>query len=97
MLENFFGGNEIEKSVDIHIMSILQEMDGQESSTEVYQRNLGYLERLSEIKTEQRRSLVSRDTIALVVGNLAGILLIIIYEQKHVMTSNGLKQLIKPR
>lgn len=97
MLENFFGGSEIDLSIDVQIKSILQEMDEQESSTEDYNRNLGYLERLSEIKTEQRRNLVSRDTIALVVGNLTGILLIIIYEQKHVMTSNGLKQLIKPR
>ena len=97
MLKKLFGDKLIEKSVDDQIKSILQEMDGQEASTEDYHRNLGYLERLNQIKTEQRRTLVSRDTITLVVGNLAGILLIIIYEQKHVMTSKGFNQLIKPK
>lgn len=97
MLENLFGDNSMEKSIDIQIESVLQEMDGQDGSTEEYLRNLGYLERLTQIKTEQRRTLVSRDTIAMIVGNLAGILLIIVYEQKHVMTSKGFNQLIKPK
>jgi hypothetical protein len=96
MLEKIFGDNTIEKSVDIQIEAILIEMNTQDGASEEYQRNLGYLERLSQVKTEQRRSMVSRDTVAMIAGNLAGILLIIVYEQKHVMTSKGFNQLIRP-
>lgn len=97
MLESFFGDDSIEKAIDIQIESILIEMDGIGSSTDEYLRCLGYLERLNQVKTQQRRGPVSRDTIALIVGNLAGILLIVIYEQKHVMMSKGFNQLIKPK
>lgn len=96
MLEKIFGDDRIEKSVDAQIESILLEMDHQTGGSEDYLRNLGYLERLSQVKADQRKTLVSRDTIALVLGNLAGILLIIVYEQKHVMTSRGFNQLIRP-
>ena len=45
---------------------------------------------------ERQHHRVSPDTIALVLGNLAGILIIVAYEQKHVMTSKAMG-FIKPK
>jgi hypothetical protein len=33
----------------------------------------------------------------MILGNLMGILVIVAYEQKHVMTSKGFSQLIRPK
>jgi hypothetical protein len=56
---------------------------------------LSYLERLTKLKAERRRGKVSPDTIAMVVGNLAGILVVVAYEQKHVMTSKAMALLLR--
>jgi hypothetical protein len=46
---------------------------------------MGHLERLSKMKAEKRRNPISLDTVAIVTANLAGILIIVAYEQKHVI------------
>jgi len=46
---------------------------------------------------KEHREPISRDTIALIAGNLMGILLIVAYEQKHVITSKGFGQVIRPK
>ena len=57
------------------------------------------LERLERIhKLRQRTKLtggVSPDTVAIVLGNLAGIVIIVGYEQKHVVASAAQKLLLK--
>jgi hypothetical protein len=58
--------------------------------SEDYEKHLAYLERLRKLKAGNSKKPISSDTIALVLGNLAGILIIVMYEQKHVMTSKGL-------
>lgn len=63
---------------------------------ENYSLHLGYLERLYELKSHQRRKQVNPDTLYLIAGNLTGILMIVAYEQKHVMTSKGFSQIIRP-
>lgn len=83
--------------VDEHITTVLDEMQLAGPDSEEYAKMMTILERLYEIKTKERPNPVSRDTIALIAGNLMGILLIVAYEQKHVMTSKGLGQIIRPK
>ncbi|MET0786968.1 MAG: hypothetical protein ABWY25_09695 [Paenisporosarcina sp.] len=56
-----------------------------------------HLERLMKMKAEERRNRVSPDTMAIVGGNLLGILVIVAYEQKHVMVSRGLGLILKAK
>jgi len=66
---------------------------------EEYIKLLGYMERLDAL-SRQKKSLLSRvspDTMAIVLGNLAVVALIIMYEQKHVMSKNGLGMLLKTK
>lgn len=90
-------GKEEETPVDVQIEFILNEMTLLGPDDEKYPNMLSLLERLYKLKAEKCRPPVSRDTIALIAGNLLGILLIVIYEEKHVLTSKGMNQLIKPR
>jgi hypothetical protein len=66
-----------------------------EPGTEEYSNTLSYLERLVKLKAEDKPERISRNTVAVVLGNLAGILLIVAYEQKHVMTSKAFGTILK--
>jgi hypothetical protein len=89
--------NDVATPVDALIDAVLDEMHREGVNSEEYPKLMSYLERLYEMKAKDRQPPLSRDTLALIGGNLLGILLIVAYEQKHVMTSKGLSQIIRPR
>ncbi len=96
MLRQLFS-NDTTTPVDALIDAVLEEMHRKGVLSDEYPSLMAYLERLNEVKAKERRTPVSRDTVALIAGNLMGILLIVAYEQKHVMTSKGFSQLIHPK
>lgn len=83
--------------VDPLIDRVMEEMHTKGVDSDEYAVQLSYLERLNDIKAKDRQDPVSRDTMALCATNLLGILLIVAYEQKHVMRSASLSQLLRPR
>ena len=82
--------------LDPEIDAVLEEMQRVGVASAEYPKLMTYLAKLHEIKARDRQEPVSRDTMAMVAGNLLGILLIVTYEQKHVLTSKGLMQIIRP-
>lgn len=96
MLRRFFR-REMDTPLDKQIDAVLLKMQGLGVDHDQYPVMIKHLERLTEVKAKERRNPVSSDTIALILGNLAGILMIVAYEQKHVMTSRGFTQLIQPK
>ena len=87
--------------IDTQITAVLNRMsDLGLENTEEYSKLLVYLERLNETKAKNRPSRVSGDTIAIVLGNLLGILIIVMYEQKHVLSTKafgfGMKKPVAP-
>jgi hypothetical protein len=97
VLGRFRKNDEEPTPVDDLIERILEKMMREPVGTDEYSKMLGQLEQLYKIKGQETRETVSRDTLALIAGNLMGILLIVIYEQKHVMRSKGLSQIMRPR
>jgi hypothetical protein len=83
--------------LDEPIARLLTELNTFETDTEEYSKAIEHLERLNRMKAEERRPRVNPDSWAIVAGNLLGILIIVAYEQKHVMVSKGLGFVIKPR
>jgi hypothetical protein len=75
---------------------VLKKMQQYGPDNDEFPRLLDYLERLTRMKHEESRFRVSPDTMAIVAGNLLGILIIVAYEQKHVMVSKGLGQILRP-
>lgn len=96
MLRRFFK-DEPNAALESQIDAVLEEMQEEGVDSDKYPKLMTYLERLHKLKAGERRTPVSRDTIAIVAGNLLGILVIVAYEQKHVMTSKGFTQLIRTK
>lgn len=82
--------------IDIQIAAVLKQMNEIGVADENYTKMMAYLERLEKVKAHERKPRISRDTMLLVAGNLLGIIVIVAYEQKHVITSKGFPQIIKP-
>jgi hypothetical protein len=76
---------------------ILDEMETFGPDSPEYSAMLGHLERVNALRKSEDRREVSPDTMFLVIGNLLGILIIVAYEQKHVMSSKSLPFVLKPK
>lgn len=96
VLRQFFK-SEMPTPVDGLIDAVIEELHKSMNNPERYSALLEHLDRLNGIKAKQRRTPMSRDTMAIVAGNLLGILIIVAYENKHVMTSKGFTQIIRPK
>ena len=79
------------------IDNLISEMAGHEGGSEEYTKMTDNLETLYKLKAEDKPDRVDLNTIAIVAGNLAGILIIVGFEKSHVMTSKALGNLLKPR
>jgi hypothetical protein len=76
---------------DPPIVKVLEAMQTYDQGDAEFATALENLERLTKLKeAEKQKSRVSPDTIAIVAGNLVGILVMVGYEQSHVMTSKAL-------
>lgn len=92
-----FGKKPTQTSVKLETVKqrLLDDMIDFGPDTEEYTNNLGYLERVHALQNTKQR--VSPDQILLVVGNLLGILILVGYEQKHVLTSRALPLVMKTK
>ena len=81
---------------DAPIRKVLTQMAVYGPEDPEYAKLIEHLDRLNQMKADERKSRVSPDTMALVFGNLAGILIIVAYEQKHVMVSRAVNFLARP-
>jgi hypothetical protein len=71
------------------IMRVKLEMEAVDLDSEQYDKMLNRLERLVRLKEEKKR--ISPDALVAASANLLGILIIVAYEQKHVVVSKGLQ------
>jgi hypothetical protein len=81
---------------DEAITKVLTTLEVYDTDTEEFEKAMTHLERLTKLKAERQRK-VSPDTMAIVGANLLGILLIIAYEQKHVMNSKAMGFLLRAK
>lgn len=84
--------------LDEPIEKVLSTMNTYSPEDQEFSTLIDHLDRLNRMK-EQDKHLrrPSPDTMALVAGNILGILVIVAYEQKHVMVSKGLGFVMKPK
>lgn len=83
--------------LDAEIDAVVDELKKIGPNSEEYPKMITLLERLQALKDKERPERVSRDTLAIVLGNLAGVLAILSYEHVHVITSKALSQLHRPK
>ncbi len=83
----------LEKAID----SVLIDMNTFTSETEDYAASTDQLVKLYTLKDIDRPKRVSPDTLAIIAGNLFGILVIVGYERANVITSRASNFLLKLR
>lgn len=88
---------ENQEALDSLIDRVIHDMEMIGPTHEEYPQLLNQLERLTKLKVEEKPERVSRDTMAVIAANLIGILIVVAYEQKHVMTSKAFGNILKPK
>lgn len=78
--------------VDLH-----ERLDQEEVGTEEHDRLMTALERLYKIKKDQTLDRVDANTKAVIIGNLAGIALIMSHERMHVISTKALGFVLKAK
>jgi hypothetical protein len=74
---------------------VLRRMDLVDLNSDEYSELMTKLQQLHELRQKESAPPLSKDALFMVLGNLAGILVIVAYEQKHVFTSKGIQQLLR--
>jgi len=82
--------------IDEEIDRVSRNLRFHEIESKEYQANLTTLERLKQMKEEDKSDSVIRNNIVVVAGNLLGILMIVKHEHVNVITSRALSLLLKP-
>ena len=86
-----------DERIDKLITRVTEDMEMYGPDSEEYSKLMKHLKQLTKLKAGNKPKPVSRDTMALIGGNILGILVIVIYEQKHVMTSKAFGTIMKPK
>lgn len=86
-----------EDGIDKQIKRVLDDMDMFGPGSEEYDTLLPQLKKLMKLKTEKKSKRIDPNTVAIVVGNLVGILIIVMYEEKHVITSKAFSVFVKAK
>lgn len=85
-----FGRNKRhDPKLDENIDMFLENMVMLGAGAEEYEEQLKIVERLNRLKTGNSDKRLSHDTIAVVIGNILCVVIIVAYEQKHVMASKA--------
>lgn len=82
--------DESQHQLDITITELMNDMKAMDGDSEEYATCMNRLERLYKLKEKNAPRRISPDTLVLVGGNLAGILIIVAYEHGRVITSKAL-------
>lgn len=86
-----------ELELDGAIHRLLIEMDSLDADSEAYAQRMAMVERLSEVRGKNRKKRISPDTVVNAGSNLGLGLLIVAYEQKHVLASKAMSLISKSR
>lgn len=88
---------EVDRKLEKVTERLLDDMIENGPDTEEYETYLSYLERVKAIRPSVDKTPLNPNNMSLVLGNLLGIVIIVIYEQKHVFTSKAQALLLKSK
>jgi len=83
--------------LDLAIDQILNEMQGYTCDEDEYSKMTDQLEKLYKLKEIDKPERISKDTLALIAGNIFVALVIVAYEQKSIVTTKATNFLLKTR
>lgn len=83
--------------LDKAIETILSEMEGYTCDEDEYDKMSDQLKKLYKLKALDKPERVSKDTLAIITGNVLVAVVIVAYEQKHIITTRAGTFLLKAR
>lgn len=83
-----------EPDYDPVVDKLMSELNEYGPDTEEFKAAMGYLDKIHKFRSNTKKG-VDANTIAIVAGNLAGILIIVGYERMHSVTTKALGYVIK--
>lgn len=89
--------SQLDEELEKEITRVLDQMQSYSAEDEEYSKMADQLEKLYSIRHEAKPKKISADTLAIVAGNLFGILLIVGFEKSNVLTSKALNFVMKSR
>ena len=92
-----FARNQKKTKLDEAIDDALDELKGFDAAEDGYQKMITNIDTLIKLKVIEKPDRMSKDTLAVVAGNLLGIVAIVAYEQRHVMQSKALGFILRSR
>lgn len=81
---------ETQLRLESEINGLLASLKTMKPDNPSYPKTLKAIKKLKELRDEESPTRVSPDTLAIVLGNLAGVLLIVTYEKHNIVTSKAL-------
>ena len=91
-----FGKSEVTRLLEDEIAHGLRKLKTFDPSSDDYQKMLDRLVVMHRMKEEDKSQFGSKDTLAVVVGNLLGIFMVIKHEHVNVITSRAFQLLLRP-
>lgn len=85
------------RTISDEIDRIVAELEGMDASTPEYEAKVKQVEVLCKARSEKPNRLVSTDVLVTSAVNILGILLILNYENLHVVSSKALSFVLKGR
>ena len=86
-----------ETQVDFAVNKAFRTLNSHEPESPEYAKILDQIVKLHKMQMEETSKFVSKDTLALIGANLAGLLMVIKHENVNVITSRAMGLLLKPR
>lgn len=86
-----------EKNLDVLIQRVVNDMELYGPDSEEYTNLVKHLETLNRMKSQKWWTRLSWDTVLIVLGNLLGILIIVAYEERNVISSKALSMTQKTK
>lgn len=84
-------------NLEVEIDLVIEKMRNVEPNTDEYTTMASNLERLYKLKAIDAGKKISPDTMALIVGNIAGLILIMSFEKTNVITTKALGFVLRGR
>jgi hypothetical protein len=81
--------------LDEAITTALRQLEVVPAYSDEYIKIVSQIEKLYALKNQNRSQRVSPDTMAIIIGNLLGIVFILEYEHAHVVTSKALNFVLR--
>src|SRR5690606_2356005 len=79
------------------ITKLVDELEQYDPTDPEFANAIEKLEQIVKVQGQKAQRSINPDTLLIVGGNLLGILIIVAYEQKHVLTSKASGFILKPK